>query len=250
MSDALPNRIHPPLLDPSFATNSNMMRGMRVCSSHVPRAPPSQVKQFMLADVGAIQLNQYKAYCYRHKCDCRVHPSSGSHLIGHFAGFSCTTVSFIGLKKGWSGSSACCFMQWARDFLISSPDWAICECAIGFDHHTLAAIVGTTHDVYPIVVSPHQLGIPVSRIRKYMIILKRSSLRWIPKVEEDPAASFLELFGATPACLGQVYFRAPHSKVNAFLATLALERGLPATRAGGLQWHNRQLLGVGKRFRL
>lgn len=193
--------------------------------------------------------------CYAHKKNCPVHATrkgtAAGSTIGNFAGFICTEFSSMGKNRGWHGNAAKCFLQWVRDFRLSSADWAICECVQTFKHKSLVDLLGDSYDVRHIIVSPHRLGIPVVRVRKFMFVLKKSALSWKPEVlKESFETSFYNMFGLAPQVPGDVFFRAPADRIEKHLQEAACRRGLPSVRAGGKVWYNRQLLNPGRKIRL
>lgn len=157
----------------------------------------------------------------------------------------------MGLRRGWRGDNACAFMQWVRDCLIAVPDWVIGECTPSFDDARLVELIGAQYDVRSTIISPHLLGLPVRRYRKYMFMVKKDSLKWLADVQKKGVGKVLrELFFSTPDVSGDVLFRAPADFVERSLEERACKRALPSRRPNGTTWHGRQLLNPGQRLRL
>ena len=125
--------------------------------------------------------------CAVHNKKCPVivdTPVDFAGLRVHVAGVNCYDWSSMGSSQKWLGESMPIFMEWARERLLSLEDMIIVECVIGFDSDMLGELFRDSYNLEVLRVSPTLFGEPVERQRKYMILLKKDKLRWLPEVAQ------------------------------------------------------------------
>ena len=192
------------------------------------------------------------AWCYAHERECaavKTRQNDEQIMIGG-AGITCIDWSSMGQKKRWVGDTLLCFMHFLQEVRAQGADAWILECTIGFDHDPLRQLL-PSYELFVLKISPHELGLPSHRPRKYMFLLNRSRLRFQGKIKElGVNESFVRLFGRPVDLTGSAYFRAPQHVVNRMVEELATRRGLPSKRRGGKEWSCYQVLDPGARARL
>ena len=208
--------------------------------------------QLMWSDVQQIQQRgrSFKqAHCYRHDQHCAVYPlrRGNASIILMIAGITCTAWSSMGKEDGWLGPSAIAFVVFIREVLLNSPDCVILENTANFDVAGLAPL----QSMYTILVlkfSPTLLGVPATRMRKYMVLIKRCKLQWRPELERfGLQIAFQKLF-ERKIMIGAVdLLRASKEDVQAYKNTFLQRSHLPALRASGREWSFFQSLPGGMR---
>ena len=136
------------------------------------------------------------SYCHKHGRSCqagRLTRGDGSQLDGHVAGVTCIDWSGLGSQMGWLGKSSLAFMVWLADQLDHKRDFIMAECVMNFDDAMLGELAGSDNVLTTFTLSPDQFGSPSTRLRKYMILLRKATLRW-KTFMADPVAMFAKLF--------------------------------------------------------
>ena len=142
----------------------------------------------------------------------------------------------MGSGDGWFGKSAIIYLIFIRECLIAKFDFIILECTANFDVRGLSPF----QHLYEIVVltfSPTLLGFPATRLRKYMMLIRRSHFRFLPEAAEYGHYELFEkLFGRTVELKGVDMSRAPDHDVDVYKRAMALQRGMPLVRNSGRAW--------------
>ena len=117
----------------------------------------------------------------------------------------------MGSMPRWLGKGALPFLQWAFERLIALDEaFVIGECVLGFDDASFAELMSPRFDMVTLVVSPVLFGDPVERIRKYMILLDRTKLKWDETIiKKGHQAAFEVLFARAMRLAGTAKARPP-----------------------------------------
>ena len=148
----------------------------------------------------------------------------------------------MGCKMGWLGASMKAFWQALREILAADYDFCILECTAHFDVTGLA-VLQPKYLLTCLNICPRALGFPATRLRKYMLLTKCSSLRWRQSiVSMGHAEAFRALFNRKVVLCGDDLLRASDNEAFAYHDTLRMARGLPAWRRSGRRWRPWHLL--------
>lgn len=207
--------------------------GARSQSDQIGEELVGNIAKYMLSDLDKPAGSEAFAQCYRHDKMCPVQP----HVAGHKwhvmgAGVICVDWTGMGSRKGWCGPSVLCFMIFLHEMLVVAPDAVILECVLAFDSHTLGRLVEGSYDLSVHLISPHSLGLPAHRPRKYMFLMRRGKLVWHPAVQRQGVGqAFDKLFCDEVRLHGEVYFSAPQTYADKMIAEMAEQRGFPRSNA-------------------
>jgi hypothetical protein len=116
-----------------------------------------------------------KELCFMHDMLCSVLPGVHDRLVNGriciaIAGMVCTDWSIRGSRMGLLGPRLLPWICWIREMLIVLTVVITAECTTLFDHETFAAAVDCHYTLVSLVFSPTDVGMPVERIRKYMVL--------------------------------------------------------------------------------
>ena len=203
------------------------------------RSTVRKISKFML-DVQETEKTSVLGMCAVHNKKCPVivdTPVDFAGLRVHVAGVNCYDWSSMGSSQKWLGESMPIFMEWARERLLSLEDMIIVECVIGFDSDMLGELFRDSYNLEVLRVSPTLFGEPVERQRKYMILLKKDKLRWLPEVAQYGVEhAFCRLFARTMHLSGQEKFRAPEHEIQEHRFDVAAKKQMPKYDARGREW--------------
>ena len=203
------------------------------------RSTVRKISKFML-DVQETEKTSVLGMCAVHNKKCPVivdTPVDFAGLRVHVAGVNCYDWSSVGSSQKWLGESMPIFMEWARERLLSLEDMIIVECVIGFDSDMLGELFRDSYNLEVLRVSPTLFGEPVERQRKYMILLKKDKLRWLPEVAQYGVEhAFCRLFARTMHLSGQEKFRAPEHEIQEHRFDVAAKKQMPKYDARGREW--------------
>lgn len=181
-----------------------------------------------------------EAFCEVHNGMCPVlrPPAPRSEALRlHAAGMNCYDWSTMGGKKLWLGDSTKPFMQWLRERILAEEDVIVGECVLGFDHESFFDFLRDAYDLSLLKLSPTLIGEPAERQRKYMILLKRDRLKWLPCIEDYGVEdAFYRIFARRCCMLGQEKFRAPQQELDVYLESAVAKRHLPPHSRSGKDW--------------
>lgn len=180
------------------------------------------------------------AKCMVHQRSCPVLPPRPHKdmILMNVSGINCYDWSSMGLRKQWLGDSAVAFAQWARERYVGGEDFIVVECTLGFDDEALEHVLKKRFTLTTLLVSPTLFGDPVDRQRKYMVLLRKGQLAWLPEVanfEGGAQGSFERIYAREMAMSGIGRFRAPQHLIDEHIERMAMQRGLPKRR-GGKPW--------------
>ena len=194
-----------------------------------------------------------KAFCNIHKKQCNVfedrlqseHDPTLIRML--IAGVNCYDWSSRGTQEGWLGDSCLSYLELVREVLLFLYDLVIFECVRDFDEDGLQPL--TSHyDVKSLVFSPILLGLPCSRTRKYMLMVRRESFMWLPEITGiGHQEAFEALFARSMHVYGHELFRGPSEMMAEMRDRMAAARGLPAKKPTGKDWSFFQVLPPGIR---
>ena len=196
------------------------------------------------------------AHCYRHEqaCPALVYQSGGRTVMVkvNIAGVNCYDWSTMGLLKQWLGSGTKVFLCWLRERYFAQEEIVVVECVWLFDFEGMEEL---TQDLYSWVVldlSPVNLGLPISRRRKYMVGLHKRARQWHPAFlrEGSVQQAFQRLLHRQVVMKGQDMLRASPQYLQRHSMYVAATRGLPPSRPCGKPWRDFQLMKRGARCRI
>ena len=210
---------------------------------------------------GRVDHTTLVAKCFVHDKLCRVLPeprpnqtddAAASCPIRLFvAGVICHHWSAMGERSGWLGASCLVFLQVISELKASDADAGVLECTTEFDETTGLSPILDEFQVVVLRFSPTMLGLPCSRPRVYMLVTRKSRLRWRTSIEDAGCSKvFEDLFGRRLVASGEILVRAPADEVDEHVQEMALRRGLPAMQANGRKWKFDRVLAPGMRHRL
>ena len=231
---------------------------MRCNNGEIKKAVYAEEGKKVFDKAAAIMLNvepgtcsTNTAYCYKHFAHCPMNNTNPeAKVTGCIGGVLCYDWSSRGALKGhmgWKGSML--LLNFMRERLIYQEDFAIAECVQGFDE-TAFDHISHMYSLTWLTVCQSMFGVPGTRKRKIMWLLKIGSLIWHRCVREDMALVFQQLFHMPCTMRGDIFFAAPKQAVRAFKRKLAAKRFMPLRRRSGKEWSGFQLLKAGPRGRL
>ena len=197
--------------------------------------------------------------CEKHEQQCRAYPSldpaiSTTQIRMLIAGMECLDWASYGKQEGSFGKSALAWFTLMWDLLHCRYDVAILECTRYFMHEQMAALLGNINaKVYTAVFSPHMLGVPSMRYRKYMIVTFEGGLDL--KLDFSTDMSFkkdlLQMFGRIPSGDGSAYMEfTGKEETRAYVDQLAKSQHMPLRTHAGQRWPMRQVLSKSDQERL
>eukprot|EP00438_Fugacium_kawagutii_P020741 Skav225297 [mRNA] locus=scaffold4099:493490:495811:- [translate_table: standard] len=167
------------------------------------------------------------AYCYRHQGYCMLPRSSDMSFDVKMdgAGPSCFDFSGLGNTEGWLGESAIPFLVYLRERMRRPVHVVTLENVDNFDDPLVGELVAPTYILKVLSVDPVMFGLPSTRSRKYMLLLRKGFVQWAPEVAKDPETAFRILFCRPVPLDGSVFFSAPASYVESFHKVWAKQKG-------------------------
>lgn len=212
----------------------------------------AHLKEFVADDETPLETG----WCYKHAKQCKVYPTvnpvHGQQFIALGAGgIVCLDWSARGSRAGTLGDGCFAFCSMMREIWVHEPDAVILECTREYDHQDIIHLLGEKYDLWPIIFSLSEVGVPSQRYRKYMIILlKTGLLKWKPGMEFTKP-NFLKIFGRSLQCNGHVYMMTtPTNIVRDYIEKMAAQRGFPIRDGNGAHWNPEHLLTTGEKNRL
>ena len=176
-------------------------------------------------------------------------------VLCHVAGVPCTDWSSMGKRAKWAGKTAKAVFAWAAERRIAATvgdeDVVLVECVCGFDHSMLERLLDDLFALQWLPITPVQMGIPASRRRKYMILLRRKDWRFHGVVHAQSALKvYLNLFGRPCTLNAESLLRAGTEEVANWVQTQAHKQHMPLKRADGRPWSAYLVESVCKRRRI
>eukprot|EP00959_Pyramimonas_sp_CCMP1952_P413205 8658586-Pyramimonas_sp.AAC.1 len=117
---------------------------------------------------------------------------------------------------------------------------AILECTQNYNPHhiekVLASIGGTVDSV---VFSPHHIGAPCMRHRKYMVVTFTGGWQWKDESTRLCKSNFLKMFGAgiNPSLTGSIYLdQTPKDHIREHIERMAKSSHMPIRDGNGKRW--------------
>ena len=191
-----------------------------------------------------------KAFCYRHGHDCgiwadmdtRAGSAQASHadddgdevyqpLKVNVTGFHCTdwSVRRTGCLPGMGGKTAPSFWKWLCEIKTSAPDITFWECSPFFQEDIIENELGSRYLQATTVVGPHLLGWPVSRLRKFGVLLRKDRLLFLGSDDD-----FHRVFQRSCALTGDCFFAASPEYVLEMMLQRAKARGHHISKSPGM----------------
>ena len=202
----------------------------------------------VLADLNKLTFcRDMKQYCFKCKKFCPRFPSASSicdGLLVDISGSTCVGFSKAGSRWAWLDDSAVPFMVWAWTMKSVRPQLILHECVASFDPKTLDLALNyqepvPAYAISSVVFDASDLGLPVSRLRRYTLCRMVSSDARVDYTYTNLAAvTFRRLL-----LDGSVYFRASEAMLDEMNQELARNCHLPPTN-GGRRWPWSALLRV------
>jgi hypothetical protein len=183
------------------------------------------------------------AHCYCHNRECPIFDvdvelvrsqggivgNASSSLCEEFSPMSATQLRAVGM-------SSVPFSIWVAMRAKFGEDWFLHENV--FNHPSmklLAPVFQRSHELFPVVLSPHDLGYPYMRTRRLTMGIRRSVLQRCTVL--DPPSV---LFSCLPATSADIYFNAPEDEVEKEADRVAAMRSKPkrteASKFQGFFW--------------
>ena len=154
-------------------------------------------------------------YCFKHDNNCRWLPPPRRHsgeVYGNISGVSCIPWSAFGSKDGWLSESSLPFFAWAFSMRHGNFDFIVIENTPQFDECVAKSMFSDIYTIDAIIFCPSEVGFPVSRPRKYVVMLRRAALRWARPFNRH---EFLATFGRDLRMHAADYYRAEERVVTA-----------------------------------
>eukprot|EP00959_Pyramimonas_sp_CCMP1952_P309050 6467495-Pyramimonas_sp.AAC.1 len=153
--------------------------------------------------------------CRKHNQPCRAYPSLDPALSKHefrvlIAGVTCLDWASYGKQEGSFGKSALAWLTLMWDLMHCRYDFAILECTQHFMHEQMAQLLSNIGaKVYHAVFSPHMLGVPSMRHRKYMVVTFEGGLDLNLDFSDgmDFKGDLLQMFGRAPDVDGSAHMQ-------------------------------------------
>ena len=226
----------------------------RKVSAELSEAVVAHGRRFISSAVTMICMNMEqrpKGHCYRRGESCYISPAGIPTAALHLncSGLNCYDWSTMGLGLKFLGESALPFAAWCASMKQMVPDVIIAECTQTFDFDHLRTLL---QPEYPsersleLSISPHDLGEPLTRNRKYMLFLSQRCCWMVPgcdgsqekdDTQQTLSSFFQQLFKHQEAVLAPCSkFRAPPETVQAHVRKLAQKNHLPPTTTSGREW--------------
>lgn len=210
--------------------------------------------QTVLTDLeGVTFCRDFKQYCTKCHKYCRRFPSVGTigdGLLVDISGSTCVGFSPAGKRWAWLDDSAVPFLVWAWTLKSARPHIILHECVRGFDPAVLDLVLNfreplSLYAIASVVFSPTDLGLPVSRARRYTLCMLMPSELLVEYTYTNLAAVAFRALKLN----GSVYFQASATELDEMNQTLAASCHLPLTN-GGKRWPWSALLRTGEYRRL
>ena len=167
-----------------------------------------------------------KAHCFACNQGCQVHPPPevrGTRLYINVSGNTCTPWSTMGSRMGWLHESSIVLLAWLWSLVESRPELIVNECTHRFDVEAFESLLSKWYVVQSCVYSPHHLGVPAKRHRRYTLCVRKdmvsASMPWaLTSLEEN--------FWRRMELTGRIFFRAPKRYLKRVFDKMAKYRGL------------------------
>ena len=177
-----------------------------------------------------------KQFCYRCNQMCPVAPQSTRSLA--IAGVTCTDFSKAGSRLGAGGRSYLCYAWWCHQTLVDQPALLVMECVAEFATELLARF-SHTYVIATLDFSPLDLGIPIHRKRKYMML--RHLQHTAAHTDLEP--TFQALFFRHLVANGDLYMAATTDQLRQEIHAAVIQRlGIDARRPEDLDGHGWEAL--------
>ena len=156
----------------------------------------SRAARFMLGDTSDPDVQNARAWCDQHEQYCVAVPPRTASFAGSrgmIGGTCCYDWSIRGKMAGWTGDSFAVYMAFIRELNYGDFDWAVLECTSTFDHATGLQPLASKYTIRVLSISPVLFGTPCTRMRKYMLLLRTTSMRWLPEIEQHGHQTAFEM---------------------------------------------------------
>ena len=192
----------------------------------------ARVQKDMTDILSQLDWSEPKARCDGHDGRPIEHPwwwdgfeVGGTELVGEVAGTVCVAWSSMGSGSGWLAASCIPFFIWLSLVVHKRPHFIIHECTPRFEIEIFQKALGTWYDIQTICLSPTDLGIPASRDRRYTVMLLKTALAPVMKLD---SAEFKDMFYRRVAIPGSVFMDSlQEDDWQAYIKELASAQRLP-----------------------
>ena len=180
-------------------------------------------------------------------------PQKAGSLWVEAAGNTCTPFSSRGKLTGFLDAQSLPAFVWAFSLKAASAagrrlDVVLNECVPGFPAEAFFRAVWPQAQIFSMVFSPTELGLPVNRQRRYTLVLPNPTSPLYGKIPFNPSF-FRSVAFRRLQLKGSVYLQAPTNLVNDFIDGLAEIKNLPPCPEG--HHHGFQaVMATGKRMRM
>ncbi|CAE7257740.1 unnamed protein product [Symbiodinium sp. CCMP2592] len=161
-----------------------------------------------------LRKNQSTAYpqdkeapCYNHACKkgCRVWPAKPSPqtFTVWVAGQTCKDVSRRGCRQGFTGPNTKTYLVWLGMVRSQAPDMITHEITCSNEaRDRLHADLSDLYEIQTESLSPHEIGIPVSRARQFSVCVLRRQFTNVGSWKE-----FKDIFCSRCVATADVFFQ-------------------------------------------
>lgn len=180
-------------LDISMGKAADLNKDCRkvLCTNYVGRCVFGDVRGFVKSGKTLNSMTlQSECYCYTHSKDCPLDVSEVTktgRVNVMVAGPPCTPWSKRGKRQGNKDPQAHTHLIWAKYVLEQKFDIVVFECV--YDDEVLRNVVkvfGKEYDIQDAKLSAHSLGYCVSRVRLYVIMVRKAGrCSWTSKMSLD-----------------------------------------------------------------
>ena len=100
----------------------------------------------------------------------------------------------MGSGWGWLGSSAFPCLIFLLELVSSAASFAIIECSVRFDDTQVLRMLGGVFWITVLRFNVSDLGVPASRPRMYMLLLRKGRMRWaVENVQQTFQSVFFKI---------------------------------------------------------
>ncbi|CAE8691276.1 unnamed protein product [Polarella glacialis] len=209
------------------AAASSTAREAKAIQKDITASFGHRLMQQYVAVLGEDGVFQDFAPCGKHFKRCplphRDQYYQGMRLKMHVAGTTCLDYSSMGLSRKEMGESGAILAIWIKQRLLSLEDAVIQECTPRFDPTVFQEFLGEEYVIIDMgVLNPPQFGWPASRPRRYVVFLRKKTLRLATTVKQfvDGMSFFYEEVHHD----SRIFLCAPDEEVESMRASLSAKK--------------------------
>ena len=151
-------------------------------------------------------------WCYKCQQMCPLEPPvfhTGTQLRIAVAGYCCQPWSQMGKKEKWLSPLSLPWISWIAGLWANTPEIVVGECTQHFAFSTMKKYLDEIYVLSELTFSPKDQGIPVARVRQYVLAVRKDIIIMEPYNDE----TFQAVFARRLLLDASVFFRAPNSRV-------------------------------------